>query len=371
VITGEVVDRRTKVAPLALLLVVVLVVIVALPRFATHRDIDVNKVWLTSQPNGWYLHYDDGRPLGRFSFDNYSYIASVEYYRGDFHRYPIYGPWRWRLIPSWIAAQTPIDNPAVAFAAVSLAFAVVGGLALVTTSARNGLGRRGQMAVAALFAVSFPLFWYGTSGYVDTSVVAMLCVALFLVQSRRWWLFLLLLPFGFLVKETYLLIVPVAATYLWARARKRSDWVPITVASVLLIAITWFGVRWALPTPRTLGWLPGLSRTVSNLTRPEAIVSFIFTCGVVVPLAFAQAWSLYQRRSDGPSEASELRTNLHLVVGVIMGLLVSIHGFLTAYADGRHGWTMYPFATILAAMFIRDRVARRAQLGTSGVIDPA
>jgi hypothetical protein len=354
-------SRRARVSPWAVLLVVVLVLIAGTPRFATHRDIDVNKVSLTSQPNGWYLHYPDGRSLGRFSFDNYSYIASVEYFRGDYHRYPIYGPWRWRLVPSWIAAQTPIDNPAVAFAAVSLAFAVIGGASLVVTPARNGLRRRGQMVVAVLFALSFPMFWYGTSGYVDTAVVAMLCVGLMLIQSRRWWLFLLLLPFAFLVKETYLLIVPVAAVYMWARSTKRSDWLPVTVASLAVLVVMWFGVRWALPTPRTLGWIPNYERFQSNVTRPEAVGSFLLTCGVVIPLALVRTWILFTRRSVGGPSVTELRENLHLVVGAFLGLTVSFHGFLTAYADGRHAWTAYPFAVILSAQLVMEFLGRRAE----------
>ena len=288
----------TRLAWSAVLIGVVLVVVVSIPRFATYRDLDVSQIHLTSQPNGWYMKSDDGKEIGRFSFDNYSYIASVEYFRGDFTRYPIYGPWRWRLLPSWLAAQTPIDNPAVAYAAVSLAFLIAGVVSLVAASVRNGLGRRGQTAVAVLYAVAFPTLWYGTSGYVDGPLVAMLCVALLLIQWERWWLFLLLLPLGFLVKETFLLIVPVAATYRWARSNERRDWLPFTIASIVIIGVMWFGIRWLLPTPRTLDWIPRWSRFSWNLSRPEAVGSAVLTSGVVVPLGLIMSWRLWFGRKD-------------------------------------------------------------------------
>src|SRR5690349_18950311 len=116
--------RSARVSAVAVLVGVVLVVLVCIPRFAAYRDIDPSDVHLTPQPNGWYMELDDGTSIGRYSFDNYSYIAYVERFRGDFDRYPIYGPWRWRLLPSWLASVTPIDNPAIALAAVSLAFLV-------------------------------------------------------------------------------------------------------------------------------------------------------------------------------------------------------------------------------------------------------
>src|SRR5690606_4381937 len=110
--------------------------------------------------------------------------------------------------------------------------------------------------------------------------------------------FLAFLPIGFLVKETYLIIVPVAATYLWTRARSRRDWVPFTAASVAVVLVAWFGVLALLHTPRTLDWLPRWSAFSWNTSRPEAIGSFVLTCGVAVPLAVWFARRLVRARDD-------------------------------------------------------------------------
>lgn len=355
-------DRHPRVSAAALGLAVVLVVVVCAPRFATYRHIDPGDIALTPQPNGWFLELDDGSPIGRYSFDNYSYIAYVDEFRGEFDRYPIYGPWIWRLLPSWLAAQTPIDDPTVAFAVISLTFLVGGALALVATSARNGLDRRGQMIVGALYAVSFPMLWYGTSGYVDGPLMAMLCVGLFAIQSRRWWLYLLLLPVGFLVKESYILIVPVALAYQWERSRRPRDWLPTLVASIVIVAATWFGIRWLLPTPRVLDWIPRLPRLRWNLSRPEAVGSLLLTFGVAVPCAVVEVRHRWRTRLQDPELWSE---DLHLVVGLAAGFLVAVHGFLTAYADGRHAWTTYPFAAILAASYL----VRRWKVGPRSGLD--
>jgi hypothetical protein len=50
-----------------------------------------------------------------------------------------------------------------------------------------------------------------------------------------------------------------------------------------------------------------------------------------------------------------------------MGLLVAVHGFLTAYADGRHAWTTYPFAILLAATLIERLLRSRAAASTRAV----
>ncbi len=352
--------RRASVVALAV--TVLLVVVVGTPRFAEFRDVDPDLVGLTDRYNGWDMSYegDLDRDIRAVSFDVYSYHAYVEHFRGEFDRYPIFGPWRWRLLPSWVAAWLPIDNPADAYATVSMAFLAIGGAALVAAAARQGFGPRQQLATGALYAVSFPMLWYGTSGYVDGCVVAAICVGLYLVQSRRWWLFLAFLPIGFLVKETYLIIVPVAATYLWTRARSRRDWVPFTAASVAVVLVAWFGVRALLHTPRTLDWLPRWSAFSWNTSRPEAIGSFVLTCGVAVPLAVWFARRLVRARDDEAGGGREaFARNLHLIVGLGMGVAVALHGFAAAYADGRHAWTTYPFATILAVMAVPELLERR------------
>lgn len=358
--SGRDLDPR-PVSVVALALTVLLCVVVGIPRFAEFRDVAPDDVSLTDQRDGWYLFDDSegGREItGELSFDVYSYHAYVEHFRGDFDRYPIFGPWRWRLVPSWIAAWTPIENPADAYAAVSMAFLAVGGAALVAAAARAGLDSRRQMVVGALYAVSFPLVWYGTSGYVDGSLVASLCIALCLVQSRRWWLFLAFLPVGLLVKETFVLMLPVAVAHTWVRSRERRDWLPFTLAAIGITAVTFIGIRYALDTPRTLDWLPRWRRFSWNLTRPAALGSFVLTCGVAVPVAVYGAWrAIVARDTDEGREA--FARNLHLIVGLGMGLAVTFHGFTTAYSDGRHAWTTYPFATILAVMTASEVLERR------------
>lgn len=359
-VQGGVRAGRQPVALVAVCLAILLTVVVGIPRFAQAKDVDPQLVGLTDQPNGWFLSYDEEleRDIDSFSFDIYEYHAYVEYFRGDFDRYPIYGPWRWRLVPSLIASWTPIQDQAVAFATVSLAFLVLGAVALVAASARNGLGRRGQSLVAILYAVSFPVVWYGTSGYVDGSSMALLCVGLYLMQSRRWWLLLLLLPIGMLTKETFLIIVPVAGTYLWARSERKNDWVPWTAAFAVTAVGTFVAARFLLPSPRNLDWYPRLARLSWNISRPEATGAFILSCGVVAPLALWRAWELLRARSTTEGAAA-LRENAHLIVGLLLGFLVALHGYLTAYADGRHIWTIYPWGVVLAAMLVERWITAR------------
>jgi hypothetical protein len=346
-------STASRLAVGAVVLGILLVLVLGAPRFAASRGVDESEVRLTPNPDGWFMEHDRGVPLDRYSFDTYSYTASVSYFRGEFDRYPIYGPWRWRLLPSWIAARLPIDNPAVAFAVVSLTFLCAGVAALVHAAARFGMQRRGQYAVAALFALSFPVFWYGTSGYVDGSVVALMCVALALVHGRKWTWFLALIPFGMATKETFVIAVPVAVASAWTHGMSRGRFRTFALSAAALSIGTFVILRLALPTPRTLGWMPDPDRLGWNLTRPEALGSFVLTCGLVVPLALAQVAECDLERYKGGRGA--WRAQSHLVVGLGLGLLVGVHGFLTAYADGRHAWTAYPWGVLLAALLLTTR----------------
>jgi len=150
----------------ALAVTVLLVVVVGTPRFAEFRDVDPDLVGLTDRYNGWDMSYegDLDRDIRAVSFDVYSYHAYVEHFRGEFDRYPIFGPWRWRLLPSWVAAWLPIDNPADAYATVSMAFLAIGGAALVAVAALHGLelpggrpGRHGRTTHGAVVQTDLDL----------------------------------------------------------------------------------------------------------------------------------------------------------------------------------------------------------------------
>lgn len=351
-----------KISIVALLIAVLLTGLVGIPRFAQGRDVDPQHVILTDQPDGWFLSYDGprlSRDIGVFSFDIYEYHAYVEYFRGDFDRYPIFGPWRWRMVPSWLASLTPIADPAIAFSVVSLVFLVIGAASLVAVGALRGLGSRGQIIVALLYAISFPTFWYGTSGYVDGPSMALMCLGLYLIHRRQWLLFALLLPVGMLTKETFIIIVPVAATYLWVRARNTKDWLPLSALYSFIGLGTFVVARLLWHSPRNLDWYPHLARLAWNLSRPESMGSFVLSCGVIVPLALYGCWRLIRQRRLSEDQRSEYCENLHLIMGVGLGFLVAVYGFITAYADGRHIWASYPFAITLAAMTLDRWITRR------------
>ena len=124
-----------------------------------------------------------------------------------------------------------------------------------------------------MFNVSFPVFYYATVGYVDPVAICVIIAGTCFVYERKWYHVGALLLLGSSVKETTVLLVPVAFGYLFA-FRKRWVVIPALLTAVFLIGTIL--IRIAFGGGSTYYWSISPDFFFANL-RLRAILSLILT----------------------------------------------------------------------------------------------
>lgn len=212
---------------------------------------------------------------------------------------------------------------------------------LYLTALRLGLGRRMGAAAGALFAVSFPAFYYGAIGYVDPVLVSLLTAGVFFLVSDKLASFLLVLAAATLTKESALLLVLASAgASIPAEGRGRRVAL-FAAAAALFIALTLL-MRASAPQAGRYLWVPSLEYLLFNVSRPRAWISLLLSFGLPGLLALNAC-----RKSLPQSPAIHM-----LKAGFAASMLLAVGLLFSAYADGRAVWASYPFAIPLGLMGI-------------------
>jgi hypothetical protein len=324
-----------------------LMVLVALPRFGA----------LEEPANAASHSYttSTGRLLPGLTVDMREYLHLTEHYAGDAAA-PDLAPFTNRIGVPWLAGHLPWEAP-ISLNVVVLVFLAVGLVALLATLHRLGCALGPIAAVAMVWSVSFPVFYWGSFNYVDGAVVGLLAVLMAALTYRRLVPALVTLAGGLLIKESMLVAVPVVAVWvhlgggpLRRRAAAYSATGAVALAGVLGARLLgpsaerfynpWF------PTPREMHHYAG-----ANIGRTGPIGQ-VFLTGVL-PLALAYlAW----RRQRGGELGLERRVFWMLTTGVLAGVLLNFHALIAAQWDGRTLWTVYPFALALGAAVLSPSI---------------
>ena len=281
--------------------------------------------------------------------DAYRYAMHAHYFDGG-SADELRAPFTYRPLVPFVASLLPLD-PLTGINVINLLLLAAGGLAVVRTAQHLGYGPRWQAVGGGLFAVAFPTFYYGTIGYLDASLVGLLAVGMLLIVREQWLLLTLLLAAGALVKETIVLLLPVTGVYALLSGRSRTalfGWGTAMTAAVILGAAVG---RLTSPVDATTFWMPSAYSFWHDLLRPRTYLSFLLTFGLPGTLALPSIVRVLRCLPTRPPPVVGA-----LVTGVFVSLLLFGYAFLTAAADGRFVWTMYPFAIPLALWTLRRRI---------------
>jgi hypothetical protein len=204
------------------------------------------------------------------------------------------------------------------------------------------------LAGGFLFVVSFPVFYYGTIGYVDPAVYPVLTGGLLAIYTGRWKSLLLLLLAGSMIKETVILLLPVAVAYLIVNRR---PWIKFLAAALLAYGIPVLVVRSIFIELGQELWIPNIDTVLFNL-RHRALFSLILTFGIP-GLGMLIFFYNFSRFRAFVSES----LYIPVITGGVCVLLLVFYSIIAAYADGRFLWPMtlfnIPFALI--AFFHRSK----------------
>ena len=152
--------------------------------------------------------------VGVKPFDVEQYILYTDYFRGEKNSTVLESPFAYRPLVPFLASFLPYK----AFTSINLVNLI---FLILTLFPLIGLLRhlnfKGNYLLfgCSLFVFSFPVFYYGTSGYIDATLIAFLMSGTYFILKEKILLFMASFILGLLVKETTIILIPVFAVYLF------------------------------------------------------------------------------------------------------------------------------------------------------------
>lgn len=281
--------------------------------------------------------------------DIVNYLYMVQYFRGETIRYALEPPYIYRWATPFFASFLPF-KPMTAINVINIIGLLIGLWALSQLLSDMHLSPYVQAVGLGLYTVNFPVLYYGSIGFVDSSLQGLLMLGVYAISRRKFALFSITLLIGFLSKETMIFIVPVAILYIYSTKNSKSDywWIILWIS---IVCTLWLMVRYNNPFLQSSNyiWQPESFRLSGNLSRYRGWIAVLLSCGIVIPLAFAGIRSL---RHIASADGLFLKS---LILGVWGGIILTIYAFFAAYLDGRHLWIAYPFAIPLACFYLQNK----------------
>lgn len=303
-------------------------VLIAAPRF-NRNDLLIGK-WTQKQAGG--------------AQDSDQYELFVSVLRNEAPRQELEAPFCYRPLVPLIAAGLPF-RPDTSLNTVNIVLLLASLLLLHRIMALLMIPSGQRLLGGAMFAFSFPLFYYGTISCVDPGALLIITIGLYAILRDRPLALFLIITFGVLVKETSVLLIPVYMTRMLMQKRKWHRVIGYGIlCSAAVVAVSWLA-RSAFEEPGYL-WLPSSQRLMRNITRAGSWLSFLLSFGLPGGLCLFAVLKYKPWRIPG-----EGSTFWPLAVGVAGALGLTIFAWFTAYADGRFIWLSYPFAIPLALMY--------------------
>lgn len=298
--------------PRLVLVVILLTVILALPRFAHH------------------------------TVDAKHYINVAKYFQGDLPREQLLAPFAYRVLAPFLAAHLPLSDLSASFALMNIAARIMAYLVFIPYLQRFATSRTDLNVGILMLVVSFPSFNYASGVLSDPVGFLLFVIGAYLLVSESYYLLSASICVGVLAREPVLCLVLASTIYvvignLSQRGRSRLKvWITLLITSVPPIAV-YFAVRAYFSDVYDQGYM-GLSLRsfLTNMTRPIGWGSFLLAVGpsVIVSLIGFRQRGLGFAKSLGDREA---RVLLSLAVASLPFMIYS----LAVYNSGRYVWPFY------------------------------
>lgn len=286
--------------------------------------------------------------VGVKPFDVEQYETYTEYFKGDKEKgSEMEGPFAYRPLVPFLASFLPFDA-LTSINIINLLFLIITLYPLVGLLKLFKLDGNYLLIGELLFVFSFPVFYYGTSGYIDSVLIAFMMTGTYLILNEKLFLFFLTFIIGVCVKETIIILIPVFAVYLFFRRdislRKK---IILFLVLVIIYGVGMFLLRRLTPGVESYIWYPSFNIFYKNLARAKTYLSILLTFGLPGIGSLFCIFILLRNKLGFSKE-------ILLVTGLLISMLVSFFSLFAAYADGRHIWTSYPFAIPLSLIYIKS-----------------
>lgn len=331
------------------IIILVCLIIISIPRFNWDEFCNVNALI--------------GREKSKKTIDVNQYIAYTEYFRGNSNlQSKLLEPFTYRPFVPFLASFLPF-RAITSINIVNLIALLLTIFALQQLLKEFNFSGRYIFYGEILFVFSFPVFYYSTLGYVDSVLILFLTSALYLLIKGKFISFILVFILGLTVKETMLILIPVAGVYLYLQ-EKLSLSRKIILFSIITIVyfLESFIIRIYVPGEGAYLWMPQSDKFLYNLKRAAGYITTILAFGVPGIGAILFLTSSECRKHFG-------RIKYVLLTGMVFSILVSIFAILAAYAEGRYIWITYPFTIPLAVAYLKYFMERKKSSPTTAPID--
>lgn len=159
-------------------------------------------------------------------------------------------PAAFRVLGPWLAGLLPVPDP-VAFYALAVLMSIV--LVLLSYHFFRVAGLAPAVAVIVVILYTFNRWWFGTTVWdyfqLNDLLSQIWIVLLFLAMLQgRWAIFGVVFLLAALTRETGMLMIPVAAVYLWERKELRQQG-PLALAAIAPGVALFVALRMVIPAP--------------------------------------------------------------------------------------------------------------------------
>lgn len=322
-----------------LIILITIIIILSIPRW-NRQDLLI-KDFVGKELNN-YAERTNYRDIN-FSTDSYQYLQYINYFNGMEVDQELSAPYTYRPLLPYIASLMPFDEFS-SLNILNLLFAIAGLVALFLLLKALDLDDNTIFKTGLLYAFSFPIFYYNVVGLIDSSIIAALLFVNYLMVKERI-IGVLLMVMGFVfAKETIILVIPMIFIYYFLKREYLNGLVFGGAALVMYLLLSALIRLFISPSIENYIWTIDWYSINYNLGRPKAFIS-VFITGFF-PMLFGHF---------GVKHSPKNVYFKTLRIMIVFALLLVIYSFMTAYADGRFIWYVYPYALPFAAYFFKSR----------------
>ena len=281
---------------------------------------------------------------GKIFNDSQMYVKYVDYFRKSVVVQELSVPYVYRPAIPFLASFLPF-RPMTSINLINVFLLSIGLWMLCVFLHTLRFGSNAIIVGGAMYVISFPIFYYGSVGYVDASIIAFFILGITAIYNQKWFYFACILFTGALVKESIIILLPVALAYLIFSRQKWKWKFLLFVIAFLLPSII---VRIIFSELGTHAWIPSTELLIDNL-RLRAVLSNVLTLGIpgfISMFVFKYSKDILRIRGK--------EFYYPLLTGCVFCLLFIGYSFVSAYADGRPMWTSYIF-TIPLSLTVLER----------------
>ncbi|MCX7727548.1 MAG: hypothetical protein N2053_11955 [Chitinispirillaceae bacterium] len=321
----------------------ILLVIVTLFRFNRHDIWILNKI--TGGENFSFVA-ENGKIYKKLSLDSYNYLLFVRFFRTvntsrlKQQNLPI-PPFSYRPLGPFVASFLPFDEM-TSLNIINLLALIITLFFLKLILIKTGVSLLSQVLALLMFIISFPVFYYGTIGYIDPLLIMFLAIGLFMIITEKWFLYALSIFMGTFAKEGMAILLPLPFVVYFLSKRKSFIFLVGIMGIILYLVATYF-TRSIISSPVKYFWIPSPKAFLSNLSRFRTYFSVLASVGLPGLLGILAIFSRIIKKD----------TYFYLLkIGVIFSFFFFLLGMSSVYTDGRYIWPAYIFFIPLSALYL-------------------